>query len=323
MKLVDKVYSKVDNVVKYVFLRWDSHIVEFSYIDSNTNKDIICVSVKNMCNLGCKFCHTTDYIGKIPCYSLTEWDISGAITTIVKENKKYDTLLISYMGVGEPLDMAFEGTLISSIRNIKQYVEYNNLYKNIRFAVATCLPKNRVSRFFKFCMDVKEYDLPIKLHLSLHYTDDKIRNEWMPASLNIKSSLAACKFYKEYTGNNVEIHYTLIEGLNDTDEDIEKLNSFLINTGFNLKFITYNEKDTLEYKTSSRVDDFRNKIKVPYEYFTANGSDISSACGMYLLDAFKEMINISTEFYTPPGKTVGSSCGSFLFETHKKYLGDI
>lgn len=287
MKLVDKIYSKEDNVCKYVFLRWNSHIVEASYIDNGSGKDIVCVSTHNMCNLGCKFCHCTDYIGKLPIYSLDERDISFIVTTICRDIEcKKDTLLISYMGTGEPFNLYFDNTLISSMQNI--YLNHRDKYKIIRFGLATCLPKNNIERFFKFCFDVKKHKLNVKLHLSLHFTDNITRKEWMPSSLDIKSSLAACKFYKEYTSNNVEIHYTLIDEVNDTNENISNLIDIQKQYNFNIKFISYNEKDNLEHKKS--------KIR-----------PILDQC----------------EFYTPPGISIGSSCGQLLFATHKKYLGNL
>ena len=112
----------------------------------------------------------------------------------------------------------------------------------------------------------------------------------MPNSLDIKSSIAACNFYKEYTGNDVEIHYTLIDNVNDTEADIERLNKLLWNTDFNIKFITYNEKDSLSHKKSNKVELFANSMHGESEIFTPNGRDIGSSCGMFLLDTYEKYI---------------------------------
>jgi adenine C2-methylase RlmN of 23S rRNA A2503 and tRNA A37 len=288
MKLLERVSSKVDNVVKYVFQFNEKNIVEFSYIDNGTGKDIICVSCQTMCNMGCKFCHCTDYIQTLKVFSLSSSDILQGVNAICSDlSTKKDTLLISYMGCGEPFNLLFKDTLVGSMRIIDQ--EYKDVYKTVRFGVATCLPKAHVSRFFEFCSDIRNLNLPVKLHLSLHYTNNEIRKEWMPNSLDIQSSIAACKFYKEYTGNSVEIHYTLIDGVNDTAMDAQRLSLFAYRNDFNVKLITYNEKETIDYKKSSRLEKFNNNL------------------------------DCSSEIYTPPGRDVGSSCGQFLFETHMKY----
>ena len=64
MTLIEIIKSEYDSTLKYIFKTADNLIVEFSYIDKNDGKDIICVPSQTMCNLACKFCHTTDYIGK-------------------------------------------------------------------------------------------------------------------------------------------------------------------------------------------------------------------------------------------------------------------
>lgn len=295
MKLVDRIESKIDNVVKYVFKRWDSHVIEFSYIDNGTNKDIICVSVANMCALGCKFCHCTDYIGKVPVYSISNTDISFGVSTIVSDIKsKKDTLLISYMGCGDPLNMAFDNSLINSMLSIRGNMK--DKYKTVRFGIATCLPNNRVDRFFKFCQDVKLHNLPVKLHLSLHYTKDFHRNKWMPSALDIKPSIAACNWYRQYTGNDVEIHYTLIKGVNDRSQDMTRLARLLRGTDFNIKIITYNEKETLDWKAYDEPEFWK----------------------YWLTNEFGPFGN-TVEIYTPPGRDIGASCGQFIFNDHIKY----
>jgi len=65
--------------IKYIFYTEDKLVIEFSYIDKDDGKDIICVPSQTMCNIGCKFCHTTDYIGKIKTRNLTKEEIVAGI----------------------------------------------------------------------------------------------------------------------------------------------------------------------------------------------------------------------------------------------------
>lgn len=71
MNFIEKIYSKLDSTIKYVFKTKDNLIIEFSYLNKNDGKDIICIPSQTMCNIGCKFCHTTDFIGKIKSRNLT------------------------------------------------------------------------------------------------------------------------------------------------------------------------------------------------------------------------------------------------------------
>ena len=163
----------------------------------------------------------------------------------------------------------------------------------VRFAIATSLPKYKWLNFYKLVDGIKTNDLPVKIHLSLHYTMDILRNEWMPASLDIMSSLAAIDFYRKITKNPVEIHYTLIDGVNDTEQDAILLSTFLKDKDINVKFLFYNEKPSIDFHASSK-----EKLKIFKRYF--------------------DKYSIDHEYYVPPGLSIGASCGQFLLDYYIK-----
>lgn len=295
MKYLDKVASKTDNALKYIFKTEDSKIVEFTYINKDDGKDIICIPSQTMCNLGCKFCHTTEYIGKIKCRNLSSFELYNPLEYIIKDLNIPDnqrTLLISVMGCGEPIFNV--DNIIEMMCDFKKYAENECNIPYVRYAIATSIPKSKWENFFYLTSKIKEYNLPVKLHLSLHYTFDLIRKEWMPASLDIIPSISAVDFYKKITGNAVEIHYTLIEGVNDTEQDAILLSSFLKGKDINVKFLHYNERESIDYHASNK-----EKIKIFRKHLEVN--------------------NISHEYYIPPAIDIGGSCGQFLMETYLKY----
>ena len=65
LRLKEVVNSTIDNTRKYIFYTVDKLVIEFSYINKNDGKDIICIPSQSFYNLGCKFCHTSDFIGVI------------------------------------------------------------------------------------------------------------------------------------------------------------------------------------------------------------------------------------------------------------------
>ena len=293
MRHIDIIKSTEDNTWKYIFKLEDDLIVEFSYINKNDGKDIICVPSQTMCNLSCKFCHTTEYIGKIKSRNLSLTEIYYGvqfITTHLDLKKNNRVLLISYMGTGEPLLNV--DNIVVSMKQIKKME--SDGYSLVRFAIATSIPKDYWINFYHLTDRIKDNNLPVKIHLSLHYTSDDQRKEWMPASLNIESSIACVDFYHKYTGNPVEIHYALIDGVNDTKSDAIRLTDFIKGKGFNVKFLFYNEKKSIDYHASNI-----NKINV---------------FKTHLGDSF-----IPFEYYVPPGLSIGASCGSFLMDCDQKY----
>ena len=106
MNLLEKIHSKTDNTIKYIVMTQDNLIIELSYINKNDGKDIICVPSQTSCKMKCKFCHITDATDKLINRNLTSQEIKESVDNIYNDlnlslNPK--TLLISYMGCGEPL----------------------------------------------------------------------------------------------------------------------------------------------------------------------------------------------------------------------------
>jgi 23S rRNA (adenine2503-C2)-methyltransferase len=293
MQFIKTVKSKRDNTIKYIFKTEDKLILEFSYLNKDDGKDIICLPSQTMCNVGCKFCHTTEYIGKIKCRNLLYSEIIESTDYILNDLnvfKNNRTLLLSFMGCGEPILNV--DNLIYSMNYMKKTYEENGI-PYVRFAIATSIPKYKAEEFFKLTFQIQENNLPVKIHLSLHYTIDIIRKDWMKNSLDIIPSLSAVDFYKKLTGNAVEIHYTLIDGVNDTEQDAILLSSFLKDKNINVKFLFYNEKDSIDYHASNRekVSIFRkylDKYNITHEYYIPVGLDIGASCGQFLMDYYIE-----------------------------------
>jgi 23S rRNA (adenine2503-C2)-methyltransferase len=288
MELKNTVFSKLDHTIKYIFKNDEDYILEFSYINKNDGKDIICIPTQTMCNIGCKFCHCTDYIGKIKVKKLVEKDLIEGVEYLIKDLKlgrNNRTLLISFMGCGEPL-RNYEN-VVRVMNHFNRNESYGIPY--IRFSIATCIPESIWNNFFELTNSIYTLNLPVKIHLSLHYTTNSLRKEWMKNSLDILSSISALDFYKRLTGNSVEIHYCLIDGVNDTEQDAILLSHYLKDKFINVKFLFYNEKESIDYHASNK-----NKIDFFEKYMSLN--------------------NIQHEYYIPPGLDIGSSCGQFLLD---------
>lgn len=285
LKLDKKVKSKIDNTIKYIY-KLDGKVVEFSYIDNNSGKDIICVPCQTMCNMKCTFCHLTDHIGKIKVTDINYRYIADGVMEIIDDlNLASRSILISYMGCGEPL-LNFKNIVDSMII-------LGGEYDDIRFGLATMLPKSKWGEFMEMTKRVSDLKLPLKLHLSLHFTNDELRSEWMPAALDIKSSLAALHFYNKVTGNPIEVHYTIMDNINDNFDYATNLELLLRHMNCTIKFMRYSEKESLDVKRASM-----EKLGEIMTYLEECGFDV--------------------EYYEPPGDDIGASCGQFLMEDNRE-----
>lgn len=285
LELLKVVRSRLDATVKYVFIS-QGQVVEFSYIDKADGKHIICVPTQTACRLGCKFCHLTGL--DIPARNLTPDEIVAGIDYVIRDLRLVGgadrCLLISYMGCGEPL-ANIEGVIKSADAIRKAYAA---AYGTVRFAVATLVPKiERLQRLTGF---VKTYRLPVKLHLSLHSPFDAVRSGLMPAAAPVGESLEAVRQFMKGTGNSAEIHYALIDGVNDRDADADELVRLLRDNPISVKFLAYNEKPGLELQRSQRIDFMRARLKtagIPTEYYLPPGSDVGSSCGQFLTEHYQ------------------------------------
>lgn len=288
--LKEIVDSKRDTVKKFVFVNQDNFIVEFSYINKNDGKDIICVPCQTMCIMGCKFCHCTDYINKIKTVNLSSEEIIEGIMYVINYLKLYQykrTLLISFMGCGEPLSNIYN--ILDTMKFFSSRFRSNIPF--IRYAIATSIPRKYSLQFFELTHDIEQNRLPVKIHFSLHYTKDSLRKEWMPSALDIAPSIAAIDYYNKLTGNKVEIHYCLIEGINDTEEDAIILVNLFKNVKVNVKFLFYNKKENMEYKASDKstlnlFEGFLDEYNIPHEYYIPPGLDVGASCGQFLMDTY-------------------------------------
>jgi adenine C2-methylase RlmN of 23S rRNA A2503 and tRNA A37 len=290
MELKEKRFSKVDKTIKYLFKNQDGIEVEFSYINKDDGKDIICVPSQSTCMMGCKFCFLTALKGELKYRNLIAEEISDTVKHILSDldilnNNKQ--LLISYMGAGEPLMNHLE-----VFRSMLKIGSITN--RPVRFALATIFPKNKVGDFTEFTNLVKDKHINVKLHYSMHFTRDDIRSEYMPNGMPIKEALHLMRSYRNITGNNLEIHYFLADGINDTEQDIQELTEIVHPLNIPVKILYYSQNDNLHFVDSVKVKEFQTKL---------------------------EKGGLKVEFYRPPGYDIGAACGQFFVERVNKGIG--
>ncbi|CAB4196901.1 COG0820 Predicted Fe-S-cluster redox enzyme [uncultured Caudovirales phage] len=281
MRLLDEVKSSTDNVIKFIFEGKDKIPLEVSSIYKGDGKDIYVIPTQTSCNMGCTFCHLTGL--NIPVINLSA-DEMFYLTTSIPAYRILNTnnLLISYMGAGEPLLNI--DNVIRSARHIQDL--YSDGFIKVRFAVSTLIPNKK--SFVKFTDNIKEYNLPFKIHWSLHSINHSSRKSLMPNALHVSSAIDLVNNYVDNTNNPVEIHYTLIDGINDQLVDVENI-SKLINKKIVIKLLKFAPRSCKPYTESSNTLEFKKQLE-------SNGFVV--------------------EIYSPPGRDIGSSCGQFILDKY-------
>ena len=304
IKNIGSFKDQTDGTIKSVYKINNSKIIEMSMLYNKLDKDVICVPAHHYCNLGCKMCHLTNNKTNKPMQKIKITDFMYCIIDTIKKyktNKK--KLLISFMGVGEPL------LNLELIENV--FKEENKIkelgYNYISYAISTMMPNNNLLKLKDL---VNELNIPIKVHFSLHTPIDKNRKELIPStnvtieealnmlliySYNVKQNKIIMDNYKLFHSNNIpiEIHYTLIKNKNDSNKELKEIIKLLHIYQIPIKFIKFNP---------------------------INNLNISNNEEKWVSEIHKNIPNLRIKTYSPPGREVGSSCGEF---TRHYYLEDI
>ena len=212
-KVEEKLVSKIDGTVKYLFSLYDGSKIEsvfMRYKHGNT----LCISSQVGCLMGCKFCAST-IGGKVR--NLQPSEMLGQIIAAQRDTGERISNIVM-MGIGEPLDNY--DNVIRFLELVNREDGLNIGYRHISLSTCGIVPKIR---------ELAGVELPITLSISLHASNDERRSEIMPINnkWNIAELLSACRYYYEHTGRRISFEYTLISGKNDTVLDAKELAKLL------------------------------------------------------------------------------------------------
>lgn len=221
--------------------------------------------------MGCKFCAST--IGGLERDMLPS-EMLGEIYQIQKiSGERVSNIVI--MGTGEPLDNY--DNFVRFIRLISDENGLNISQRNI--TVSTCGIVPNMKR-------LAEEKFQITLALSLHGSTQEKRKTLMPVANKYELSevLEACDYYFEKTGRRISFEYSLVQGVNDRDEDARELIAILKPRNCHLNLIPVNPIKERDFQRPSRksAEEFKNKIEKSGVNVTIRrelGSDIDGACG--------------------------------------------
>ena len=275
-KVSEKLVSKIDGTVKYLFELHDGSCIEsvfMKYKHGNT----LCISSQVGCRMGCKFCAST--IGG-KARDLYPSELIGQIIAAESDSGERISNIVM-MGIGEPLDNY--DNVIKFLKLVNHPDGLNIGYRHI--SLSTCGVVDGINR-------LAAEDLPITLSISLHAANDARRSEIMPINnkWNINSLLTACVAYYKQTGRRISFEYTLISGKNDSEADAsllaDLLNSYFrpIGAPIHVNLIRVNEVKETGFKKGSveSVNSFARTLEKRGITATVRrrlGSDVNAACG--------------------------------------------
>lgn len=262
--------SKLDGTRKYLFRLEDGNVIE-SVLMKYKHGNSVCISSQVGCRMGCRFCASTlDGLVR----GLTPGEMLEQIYRIGQDiGERISNVVV--MGTGEPLD-----NYENLIKFIEMLTDENGLHISQRnLTVSTCgiVPKMR---------ELADRKLQITLALSLHASNQEKRKELMPVAnkYEISEVLDACRYYFEQTGRRITFEYSLVGGVNDTEEDAKELSGLIRGMNCHVNLIPVNPVKERDYVQSNQqvILNFKNKLEKNGINVTIRremGRDIDGACG--------------------------------------------
>lgn len=270
LEVVQVQESKIDGTRKYLFGLSDGNVVESVWMKYKHGNSV-CISSQVGCRMGCRFCASTlDGLER----NLTPAEMLDQIYSIQKlTGERVSNVVV--MGTGEPMDN-YEN-LLTFIGMLTDENGLNISQRNVTVSTCGIVPRMR---------QLAERKLQITLALSLHATTDEKRRKLMPIAnrYSIAELMEACAYYFEQTGRRITFEYSLVGGVNDTDEDAAELTALARPLCCHVNLIPVNpikERDYVQ-STGARIQAFKNKLeknKINVTIRREMGRDIDGACG--------------------------------------------
>ncbi|HEX2153061.1 MAG TPA: 23S rRNA (adenine(2503)-C(2))-methyltransferase RlmN [Acidimicrobiia bacterium] len=237
----------------------------------------LCISSQAGCALGCTFCATGQFgfdrhlqAGEI----VAQVAYAGAFLRQIGMPRAPDHVTnVVFMGMGEPL--ANYDRVREAIRRMID--EMGMSPRSLTVSTVGMIPGIR---------RLASEGWPINLAISLHAADDELRSNLVP--INRRYPIAdlerAASEYFEKTGRRVSIEWTMMNGVNDTDEQARKLADIARRIRAHVNLIALNPTPLTRQTASSktRITDFveiLTGLGVTTTVRDTRGTDIDAACG--------------------------------------------
>lgn len=270
LKMLRKQVSARDGTMKFLWELPDGNAVE-TVVMRYEHGSTVCISSQVGCRQGCAFCAST--IGGL----VRNLNASEMLDQVLCSEKESGSKLsnIVIMGIGEPLDNY--DNVIRFLRLVNHPDGMNIGMRHI--SLSTCGLTEKLPA-------LAEENLQITLAVSLHAPDDETRSKLVPANRGrgVESLAAACEDYFKRTGRRITFEYAMIDGVNDSLRQAEKLAAIAKRVGAHLNLIPLNHVEERQFAPSKpeQMKAFCRVLDEKGANYTIRrrlGSDVDASCG--------------------------------------------
>ena len=237
----------------------------------------LCISSQVGCALECTFCSTgrqgfnrnltaAEIIGQL-------WWANKALGVTPKNERVISNVVM--MGMGEP--MANYDNVITALSIMLDDHGYGLSRRRVTVSTSGMVPQ----------MDRLKDDMPVALAVSLHASNDAVRDKIVPLNKKypLKELMAACNRYLAKAPRDfITFEYVMLDGINDKPEHARELVQLVKDTPCKFNLIPFNPFPNSGYERSSNKNiNIFKEILMEADLVTTvrktRGDDIDAACG--------------------------------------------
>ena len=298
-------YGNKEKIYRYLFSYDNNRIIEsmvIVHLLDDTPVDLT-VEISNMynCVVGCRFCAS----GSLPESNLflSAEDYLMQVDKSLKESninyKDYPKFYVAFTGIGEP--SLVKGEIARGIMLIK------DKYPNVLVNIATTGFDNTCFGYWD------KLNLPIRYFQLPYYSceSDKIKYiiQNVPKDYDLRKNIEeAIKYKNNHKGCRVKVNFVVMEGINDSEEDIEKMIRYLEKYKqdiiIKVSYLNYTEKcreNNLHSPVQNVMNKILNRLQLSgfdcYIFGTENNTELG--CGQlvqnYICNENNKTINIGND----------------------------
>ena len=266
-----------DGTRKWLLRLADGNCIETVYIPEE-NRATLCVSSQVGCILNCAFCSTArqGFNRNLSCGEIISqvWLAASLLGQFEPEAPRRISNIV-LMGMGEPL-LNLDNVL-PALELMLDDNAFGLSKRRVTLSTAGVVP----------ALDQLRQRSPVSLAVSLHATDDELRDRLVPLNRKypLRELLAACRRYTDDKPRaRITFEYVMLDGVNDSPAHARQLIRLLQGIPSKINLIPFNPFPGSEFRSSpaERVLAFQNLlIKAGFTTLTrkTRGDDIDAACG--------------------------------------------
>ncbi|WP_296225033.1 23S rRNA (adenine(2503)-C(2))-methyltransferase RlmN [Ralstonia sp. UBA689] len=269
-----------DGTRKWLVDVGQGNAVETVYIPEET-RGTLCVSSQAGCAVNCRFCSTGkqgfsrnlttgEIIGQL-------WMAEFAMRKQLGRGPKDDRVItnVVMMGMGEPL-LNYDA-VVPALRLMLDDNAYGLSRRRVTVSTSGVVPM----------MDRLSHDLPVALAVSLHASNDALRDMLVPLNKKypLAELMAACRRYLEFAPRDfITFEYCMLDGVNDSVEHARELLRVVADVPCKFNLIPFNPfpESGLKRSNNEQIRRFSQVLLdagIVTTIRKTRGDDIDAACG--------------------------------------------